>query len=237
MSGWAPVTWSAEQTRDWWRRWTAAPEVSGAEFRVIAEHDDGSCIALWLVDTVPPVVLLGADGTAAMIASSREEWDGTSTRPPLASDFTDYAHQLSPAPAVRTATPDDAEAIHDLITTMGYDVPAASVRDRLRALTGPHVVFVAVAGHGRIVGWAHVLITHSLIAGTRAELGGLAVSAEKQGAGTALLTAAERWAARHGAAAMHVRSGSTRTGAHRFYEKRGYTVVKTQLALTKPVRS
>jgi hypothetical protein len=193
VNGWGPVHWSPERTRDWWRRWTAAPQVSGAEFHVIAAHRDGSCAALWLVDTVPPVVFLGADGTAAMIAPSRAEFDAMTTppeqAPPLASDFTAYAHQLSPAPAVRTATPDDAPAIHDLITTLGYDVPADRVHDR-------EATFVAVTGTDRVVGWAHVLIT-----GARAELGGLAVTTETPGADLALRATAGRWATRHGAAA------------------------------------
>ncbi|WP_051797137.1 GNAT family N-acetyltransferase [Catenuloplanes japonicus] len=237
MSDWQAVDWDADRTRAWWRRWTADTHVSGAEFRVIATRPDGACVALWLVDTVPPVVFLGSDGTAAMIASSRREFDALTTPPEqavaLESDFATYAHRLRTGPAVRTATVDDAADLQRLIATMGYDVPAATVRTRLDALPDQHVVYVAVTD--RVIGWVHVLITHSLIAGVRAELGGIAADAESQGAGTALLSAAERWAARHGADSMYVRSGSTRTAAHRFYEKRGYTVVKTQLALTKPL--
>lgn len=235
---WERVEWTAERTRDWWRHWTAAPHVSGAEFRVIATDGNDNCVALWLVDAVPPVVFLGSDGTAAVIASSPADFDAMTTppeqAPPLPSDdFAAHAHQLSPGPAVRTATPGDTAAIQELISAMGYDVPAAAVRERLAGLPGEQVVYVAVTD--RVVGWVHVLITHSLISGVRAELGGLAVSAARQGAGTALLTAAERWASRHGAGQMYVRSGSTRTGAHRFYEQRGFTRVKTQLALTKPL--
>jgi GNAT superfamily N-acetyltransferase len=237
VSTWRPVDWSAERTREWWRRWTAAPHVSGAEFRVIAADDHGSCVALWLVDAVPPVVFLGTDGTAAVIAGSRREFDALTVSPERAValdfDFAAHAHALSPGPAVRTATVDDAPAVADLITVMGYDVPADAVRARLDALPDAHVVLVAVTD--RIVGWVHVAITHSLIAGVRAELGGLAVTTGRQGAGTALITAAERWAVRHGADGMYVRSGSTRTDAHRFYEKRGYTIVRTQAALTKPL--
>ncbi|MDP9794476.1 GNAT superfamily N-acetyltransferase [Catenuloplanes nepalensis] len=249
-AGCEPVSWGPERTRDWWRAWTASSRVSGAEFRVLARDAAGGCVALWLIDANPPVVYLGADGEAAVIASDVDDYAALLAAgvPPAAGvpaplpsvraaqetypEFPAHARRLRPGPAIRLATVDDD--LSEQITAMGYDVPAPDVAARLRALPeNGHVVYVAVTD--RVAGWIHVLITHSLIAGVRAELGGLAVTAQGSGAGTALLATAERWAARHGATSVYVRSGAHRTEAHGFYERRGYTIVKTQLALTKPL--
>lgn len=251
-AGCAPVTWGPERTRDWWRAWTASTRVSGAEFRVLARDATGGCVALWLIDANPPVVYLGADGVAAVIASDPDDYAAllaSGVTPAAAAEaglpavrvaqaaypeFPAYARQPEPVAAIRLATPDDAEDLSRLITVMGYAAGADDVATRLRTLpeTG-HAVYVAVTD--RVAGWVHVQITYSLIVGTRAELGGLAVAEQGSGAGTALLATAERWAARRGAATMYVRSGAERTAAHGFYVRRGYTVRKTQLALTKPL--
>ena len=53
------------------------------------------------------------------------------------------------------------------------------------------------------------------------------------GAGTALLGAAEGWAKEQGITLMRVISGATRTGAHAFYESRGYVFGKMQKNFSK----
>jgi GNAT superfamily N-acetyltransferase len=135
---------------------------------------------------------------------------------------------------IRPAGPDDAEALRTLIAGMGYQAETADLRTRLLGLPENHAVYVAYAGTDG-VGWVHVLISHSLITGGRAELGGLAVAPHAQGlgAGSALLLAAESWAGQRGVRTVYLRSGMEREGAHAFYLSRGYRAVKTQLALTK----
>ncbi|MFG1606467.1 GNAT family N-acetyltransferase [Actinoplanes sp. NPDC049265] len=135
---------------------------------------------------------------------------------------------------IRRAGAADVEALRSLIATMGYRVGPTELEARLRSLPENHAVFVAESGSG-VAGWVHVLIGHSLIDGPRAELGGLSVADEAQGlgAGSALLSAAEEWAAERGVRTIHLRSGTERTGAHAFYRSRGYQVVKSQLALRK----
>ncbi|GAB7045162.1 GNAT family N-acetyltransferase [Catenuloplanes indicus] len=251
-AGCAPVTWGPDRTRDWWRAWTASARGSGAEFRVLARDATGGCVALWLIDANPPVVYLGADGEAAVLASDVDDYAAllaSGVTPAVAAaqaglpgvraaqarypEFPALAWQPEPVAAIRLATADDAEDLTDLITTsMGYAVAAHDVAERLRGLPEDgNVVYVAVTD--RVAGWVHVMITHGLIAGTRAELGGLAVAQPGSGSGSALLAAAERWAVRHGVTSMYIRSGTERTEAHGFYARRGYTVRKTQLALTK----
>jgi GNAT superfamily N-acetyltransferase len=135
---------------------------------------------------------------------------------------------------IRPARPEDAETLRVLIATMGYQVEAQELRARLRSLPQDHVVYVAHSGSDG-VGWVHVVLSHNMITGPRAELGGLAVASQAQGlgAGSALLRAAENWAAQRGLRTMYLRSGMEREEAHAFYLARGYQAVKTQLALSK----
>lgn len=135
---------------------------------------------------------------------------------------------------IRPAQSSDAVALRSLIATMGYEASAEDLHQRLLSLPEHHAVYVAHAGPD-ILGWVHVTISHSLIKGPRAELGGLAVAAHAQGtgAGSALLRAAEQWATQRGVRTMFLRSGAEREAAHAFYLSRGYRVVKTQVALTK----
>jgi GNAT superfamily N-acetyltransferase len=137
---------------------------------------------------------------------------------------------------IRPARPEDAETLQALIAAMGYQVSAGDVRTRLGSLPDTNVVYVAQSGTEG-VGWVHVAISHSLITGSRAELAGLAVAphAQGRGVGTALLGVAEEWTARRGVGLIYLRSGAERTEAHAFYRARGFTAVKTQLALNKPV--
>ncbi|GAB7036336.1 N-acetyltransferase family protein [Catenuloplanes niger] len=241
-----------DRTRDWWRAWTASTRVSGAEFRVLARDTTGGCVALWLVDANPPVVYLGADGEAAVLAADLDDYAAllaSGATPGAAAaaglpavraaqaaypEFPAHAWRPEPVAAIRWATADDAEDLTTLIATMGYEVGAADVAGRLRTLPDSgHAVYVAVTD--RITGWVHVLISHSLIVGTRRNSAGSRSRRRGPGPGSALLATAERWAVRHGATSMYVRSGAHRTEAHGFYGRRGYTVRTTQLALTKPL--
>jgi GNAT superfamily N-acetyltransferase len=135
---------------------------------------------------------------------------------------------------IRPARPDDVETLRSLIAAMGYQVGSQEVRTRLRALPEGHAVYLAESGSGGI-GWIHVVISHSLITGSRAEIFGLAVAphAQGQGVGSALLSAAEEWAAQREVRTIYLRSGAERSEAHAFYLARGYEAVKTQLALIK----
>lgn len=119
---------------------------------------------------------------------------------------------------------------------MGYQVSSRELHSRLQALPAGHAVYVAESRSDGI-GWIHVLVSHSLISGRRAELGGLAVAlhARGMGVGSALLSVAEKWAAQRGVRTIHLRSGSERKEAHGFYLSRGYEEVKTQLVLTKSI--
>jgi GNAT superfamily N-acetyltransferase len=141
-------------------------------------------------------------------------------------------------PAIRPATPNDAPYLADLTTQLGYPSSDDDISSRLRGLNEQpgHVVLVYESG-GIATGWIHVFIRHSLEVDPHAEIGGLVVdeNCRSQGAGGALVEAAERWAREHGCAAVRVRSNLVRTRTHGFYLKLGYNVVKDQKVFQKAI--
>ncbi len=138
---------------------------------------------------------------------------------------------------VRRARSSDAARLAELSGELGYPATPAEITGRLRKLSAgsPNALFVAESPDARVVGWAHVSVTHLLEAGTRAELNGLIVAEgeRSRGAGARLLEAAEEWARKHNCPAMSVRSNIIRERAHKFYERQGYEHYKTQKAFRK----
>jgi GNAT superfamily N-acetyltransferase len=137
---------------------------------------------------------------------------------------------------IRPMTPGDAPLVADLTTQLGYPTTAEVTLERLAdvARSGESATLVADDG-GRAVGWVHVEIETSLASGRTANIGGLVVGEghRSDGIGADLLAAAESWAFEHGASTMVVRSRVTRERAHRFYERKGYAVVKTSHVFEK----
>lgn len=87
-------------------------------------------------------------------------------------------------------------------------------------------LFTARADDGEVVGVASVYRDIlSVRFGRRASIEDLAVHPgwRSRGVGTALLTAARRWAHEHGADYVFLESGLGRTEAHRFYLREGAT--------------
>jgi GNAT superfamily N-acetyltransferase len=138
---------------------------------------------------------------------------------------------------IRRARSSDALRLAELSSELGYPATPAEIAGRLRRLkaASPNALFVAESPDAKVVGWAHVSVTHLLEAGTRAELNGLIVAEGERslGAGARLLEAAEEWARKHGCPVMSVRSNVIRERAHKFYERQGYEHYKTQKAFRK----
>ena len=139
--------------------------------------------------------------------------------------------------AIRVARDDDAAALADLSSQLGYPVDAASMRERLARVLAARVgeVYVAVDVQDRVVGWTHVVPRLQLEDAPFAELAGLVVdeSARGLGVGATLLAAAENWAREQGFASLRVRSNVLRERAHRFYEREGYVRIKSQAMFRK----
>lgn len=133
--------------------------------------------------------------------------------------------------SIRTATRDDAARLAQLSGVLGYPVaPDAMARRLGRVLARvTDVIYVAEEPPAGIIGWIHGAERDTLESDLRCEILGLVVDAASRtrGVGRGLVAAVERWAAARGLEEMAVRSNVTRTESHPFYERLGYTRVKT----------
>jgi GNAT superfamily N-acetyltransferase len=143
---------------------------------------------------------------------------------------------MSLAMTIRTAQVTDAPAISTLIVQLGYETSSPAVADRLtRLLARADQRFVVAEGDGRLLGWVNVQIAEYVESGAFAVIGGLVVDRahRREGIGEALMAQAENWAREQGCTVMRLWSSTSRTPAHRFYERLGYSNIKTQYSFVK----
>jgi GNAT superfamily N-acetyltransferase len=133
--------------------------------------------------------------------------------------------------------PEDAAAVADLTTQLGYPSSASDISRRFEHIQARRDSRLLVAEDisRAIVGWIHVQALYALEADGRAEIWGLVVSesARRTGIGRLLIEAAEEWAVAQGFNVMGVRSNRLRTGSHEFYQHLGYEITKTQNVFRK----
>jgi GNAT superfamily N-acetyltransferase len=147
---------------------------------------------------------------------------------------------VNDAVTIRRMQASDVAAVADLCGQLGYPATAAQIAQRwsVMASDAGHAVLVAVR-HDRVVGWLHAATRPILEFDLSAEIWGLVVDEHERGAGVgrALAEAAEQWAIDAGCTSMRVRSRIERARAHAFYERDGYSRVKTQHVFEKPLAS
>jgi len=140
-------------------------------------------------------------------------------------------------PDIRACRPQDVPRLAALCGQLGYPVSREMVRRRLEEVMGDaaHVVYVAQAEDGEVVGWAHAFVRRLLMVEPHVEVGGLVVDEERRGRGVGrlLMEAVESWAREQGCQAVYLRSNVVRRDAHRFYEQIGYANIKTSLTFRK----
>ena len=138
---------------------------------------------------------------------------------------------------IRSAIPDDAEAIARLSGELGYPTTAAAARRRLFDIKTAenHSVMVAEDAPGSVVGWIHVFRAPRLGGEPFAELGGLVVTEALRGhgIGSQLVAEAERWAADREIATLRIRTRTTRADTRLFYEDLGFVLTKTQVVFER----
>jgi ribosomal protein S18 acetylase RimI-like enzyme len=142
------------------------------------------------------------------------------------------------AVTIRRARPADADAIAGLASQLGYSAEPSAVADRLsRVLARSDQEFLVADHEERRVGWIHMLVSEYVEADAFVVIGGLVVDREyrNQGIGRRLLAKAEEWAAQHGCSVVRLSSSVQRTDAHAFYERAGYTKLKTQYSFAKAI--
>lgn len=131
---------------------------------------------------------------------------------------------------VREALDGDAERIAGLAHQLGYTVNEAHVFATLKMRDDNFEVFVAVVPRAGVVGWIGIRARQTLTSTRRAEVEGLVVEDEYRGTGIGkrLLERAERWGRDHECASLRLFTNVIRERAHRFYEREGYELLKTE---------
>ena len=141
---------------------------------------------------------------------------------------------------IREMQPEDAEPVAELTAQLGYERTPARIRDwieRAGAHRDRQAAYVACVA-GEVVGWVEVSLERRLQSDDFALIGGLVVTQEhrSRGIGKRLCERAEAWSREHGAQKLRLTSRSTRTDAHRFYQREGFALVKTSLVFEKSLR-
>ncbi len=140
---------------------------------------------------------------------------------------------------IRSATGGDVEAIAALSGELGYPTRSEDVGRRLTTVARAegHAVYVAEDAGGSVVGWIHVFVALRLESEPFAELGGLVVGKAQRGRGIGRLLCerASRWTHDHGFKALRVRTRAGREDAHRFYERIGFRLAKSQKVFSTEV--
>lgn len=133
---------------------------------------------------------------------------------------------------LRNAEVTDADRLAKLSEQLGYPVDPEVIRHRLERLLarGDHIVLVAESPTQGVVGWIHAAEHDILEVGRFCEILGLVIAAGQrgEGAGRRLVEQIEGWATGRGLQHVSVRSNVARAESHPFYERIGYTRVKTQ---------
>src|SRR5271154_4441503 len=118
---------------------------------------------------------------------------------------------------IRKVRATDAPRLAELSTQLGYPVDTREMASRLKLVLREKkaACFVAEEKSTGVVGWIHVSTLPLVEVPARAEVNGLVVDEKvrSQGAGWALLQAAEAWARKHRCKYMSVRSNVIRIAA------------------------
>jgi ribosomal protein S18 acetylase RimI-like enzyme len=127
---------------------------------------------------------------------------------------------------VRSANENDATAISDLLSELGYSLEAAHVRKNIALLSSNSsdsvLVAEAVSSVIGVISFHVIPLFH--VGGNLGRITSLVVSSQWQrhGVGSELVRAAEEFGWSQGCLRIEVTSGDQREGAHKFYRSLGY---------------
>jgi predicted N-acetyltransferase YhbS len=138
---------------------------------------------------------------------------------------------------IRPIEPRDAAEVCVLVKQLGYDRPCDQVTTWIQSVeecSEFQAAFVACLA-AEVVGWIEISIERRLQSAPYALIGGLVVKEGLRGRriGLRLCERAETWSWERGVSIVRVTSRSTRTDAHRFYERNGYRLTKVSHVFEK----
>jgi len=140
---------------------------------------------------------------------------------------------------VRLMAERDLAAIAGLCTQLGYPTSQEQIARRLSLIErgGDYALFVAEDAEDSqsVAGLVYVRAVLPIEIDPRAEVWALVVDAahRRRGVGEALMRHAEAWARAAGYPEIALRSNVVRAGAHAFYQRIGYEIVKTSHVFRK----
>ncbi|MDF7638103.1 GNAT family N-acetyltransferase [Lactobacillus sp. ESL0791] len=143
---------------------------------------------------------------------------------------------------IRTATIADCPAIQKINQEeLSYDYPVDKTEGSLKQIlnASTHYLLVYVNDQtSQVEGYVHAELFLETYFSPMFDILALAVAkdAQQKGIGSQLMTQIEEKAKSLGVDSVRLNSGEERTGAHRFYEKIGYTCTKKQKRFFKKLR-
>lgn len=137
----------------------------------------------------------------------------------------------------------DIPGVIPLIEQLGYPCSHESLTARFEEFEArkdkDSTVLLIGDVSGSIVAFMQLGRIATLVSKKRAEIQALVVDERHrgQGVGRKMILAAEDWSRHNQLENLRLGSRSTRTDAHRFYEKSGFSIEKTWLVFTKDLRA
>jgi GNAT superfamily N-acetyltransferase len=152
---------------------------------------------------------------------------------------TDFVAAAEPSLTIRRVLLEDAAAVAELSTQLGYPATPDEIALRIATLGScreHQAVFVACRGL-EVVGWIDVALSFDLQTPPYALIGGLVVKDGLRGLriGKRLCDEAEAWSRAQGVGVLRVTSRSTRADAHRFYLREGFRDIKMSRVFEKNI--
>lgn len=138
---------------------------------------------------------------------------------------------------ISDTTVEDIETIIELTKELGYTVTREEIKDKIKKFSNSLTEKVLIAEIDKIVGWMHVSLVEPLESKAFVEIRGIVVKEEyrKQGIGTKLIQAAEKWGKEKGCKKIRIRTNIKRNETRKYYSNLNYKSIKTQEVFEKEI--
>ena len=133
--------------------------------------------------------------------------------------------------SIRQAALEDSRSIAALSGQLGYETDYKTMQDRLKTILKSNENCVYVASYNdELIGWIHGFYALRVETDPFVEIGGLVVDENfrNKGVGKKLIEFVFDWTKTKNCSEIRVRSNTIRVESHKFYEKLGFDLNKTQ---------